>query len=94
MISSLSLMSVSLFASQSLASKSVVSTQSWRKVDFPLKIWNLFSTNQTEEVTIAPCAQGEGTIKCGVACHKNPDCGGFLYDKASGSCVMKSVNNH
>ena len=94
MISSLSLMSVSLFASQSLASKSVVSTQSWRKIDFPLKIWNLFSTNKTEEVTIAPCAQGEGPIKCGVACHKNPDCGGFLYDKASGSCAMKSVNNH
>ena len=74
MNSSLSFMTVSLFASQSMASKSVVSTQSWRKIDFPLKIWNLFSTNKTEEVTIAPCAQGEGPIKCGVACHKNPDC--------------------
>ena len=86
MISSLSLMSVSLFASQSLASKSVVSTQSWRKVDFPLKIWNLFSTNQTEEVTIAPCAQGEGTIKCGVACHKNPVWGVPLWQRFRKLC--------
>ena len=89
-----SCVTVSLFTRQSLASRSLVSTQSWRKTDFPLKVWNLFSTKNTEEVTIAPNAQREGIIDCGVACHKNPDCGGILYEKSSGSCAMKSVNNH
>ena len=89
-----SCVTVSLFTRQSLASRSLVSTQSWRKTDFPLKVWNLFSTKNTEEVTIAPNAQREGIIDCGVACHRNPDCGGILYDKTTGSCEMKLVNNH
>ena len=79
---------VSSFASQSY---NTVSGQSWRKVDFPLQVWNLFSYDQTEEVSIVPNALKSGTIECGLACHKNPNCGGFLFDKASGSCSMKHV---
>ena len=79
---------VSSFASQS---SNTVSGQSWKKIDFPLQVWNLFSSDQTEEVTIVSNALSSGTIRCGVACQINPDCGGFLFDKASGSCSMKHV---
>lgn len=75
----------SLFASHD-------SVQSWRKIDFPLKVWNLFSSKKTEEVTFVTHALSTGNIECGVECHKNHECGGFLYDKTSGSCSMKLVN--
>ena len=65
--------------------------QNWQKIDFPLRVWNLFSSKKTEEVTIVTHAQSTGNIECGVACHKNPECGGFFYDKTSGSCSMKLV---
>ena len=76
---------------KSPSSGSLVSVQSWRKIDFPLKVWNLFSSKKTEEVTIVSPALSTGNIECGVACHRNPECGGFIYDKTSGSCSMKSV---
>ena len=84
----------SLFASHEIKDGSLVSVQSWRKIDFPLKVWNLFSSKKTEEVTIVTDKQSTGNIECGVACHKNPECGGFLYDKTSGSCSMKLVKKH
>ena len=84
----LSCLTVSSFASQS---SHTVSGQSYRKIDFPLEVWNLLSSDQTEEVTIVSNALSSGTIRCGVACHMNHDCGGFLYDKVSGSCSMKQA---
>ena len=83
-----SCLTVSSFAS---LSSNTVSGQNYRKIDFPLQVWNLFSSDKTEEVTIVPDALNSGTIECGVACHINPDCGGFLFDKSSGSCSMKQV---
>ena len=82
----LSCLPLSSFASQNSNS---MSGQDYRRIDFPLQVWNLISSWKTEEVTIAPDAENSGTIECGVACHINPDCGGFLYDKTSGSCSMK-----
>ena len=82
----LSCLPMSSFASQSSNS---MSGQSYRRIDFPLQVWNLISSKKTEEVTIAPDALNSGTIECGVACHINPDCGGFLFVKTSGSCTMK-----
>ena len=79
---------LTLSASQSSNS---VSIQSYRKIDFQVQVWNLFSSDKTEEVTIVPHALNSGTIECGVACHKDPECGGFLYDKTAGSCTMKLV---
>ena len=79
---------VSSFASQS---HNTVSGQSYRKIDFPLQVWNNFSSDQTEEVSFG---LNSGTIECGLACHKNANCGGFLFDKASGSCFMKHVNKY
>ena len=81
-----SCLTMSSFAS---LSSNTVSGQNYRKIDFPLQVWNLFSSDKTEEVTIVPDALNSGTIECGVACHINPDCGGFLFDKTSGSCTMK-----
>ena len=86
----------SLFASRVMtdeipSSASLVSVQSWRKIDFPSKVWNQFSSNKTEEVTIITDALSTGNIQCGIACHKNHECGGFIYDKSSGSCSMKLV---
>ena len=82
------------YESPSSSSGSLVNAQSWQKVDFPLTVWNLFSSKKTEEVTIVTDKQSTGNIECGVACHKNPECGGFLYDKTSGSCSMKLVKKH
>ena len=86
----LSCLTVSSFASQSSSS---MTGQSYRKVNFPLQVWNLISSRKTEEVTIAPNSQKEGIIECGVACQIKSDCGGFLYDKTSGGCTMKSVKS-
>ena len=88
----LSCLLMSSFASQS--PYSISSGQSYRRINFPLQVWNLFPSNKTEEVTIAPDALNSGTIECGVACQIKADCGGFLYDKTSGSCSMKSVQKH
>ena len=74
-------------------SGSLVSVQSYRKIDIPLNVWNLFSSRETEEVTILSDTNSSGIIQCGVACQKNSKCGGFLYDKASRSCSMKLVKN-
>ncbi len=85
----LSCLTVSSFASQS---SHIVSGQSYQKIDFPLQVWNLFSSKKTEMVTIfVPDALNSGTAECGVACDMNHDCGGFLYDKVSGSCSMKQA---
>ena len=86
----LSCLTVSSFASQSSNS---MTGQSYRKINFPLQIWNLISSSKSEEVTIAPNAQSRGIIECGVTCQIKSDCGGFLYDKTSGSCTMKSVKS-
>ena len=86
----LSCLTVSSFASQSSNS---MTGQSYRKINFPLQIWNLISSSKSEEVTIAPNAQRRGITQCGVTCQKKSDCGGFLYDKTSGSCTMKSVKS-
>lgn len=86
----LSCLTVSSFASQSSNS---MTGQSYRKVNFPLQVWNLISSSKTEEVTIAQNSQKEGIIECGVACQIKSDCGGFLYDKTSGGCTMKSVKS-
>ena len=67
--------------------------KSYRKINFPLQVWNLISSSKTEEVSIAPNSQQEGIMECGVACNIKSDCGGFLYDKTSGECTMKSVKN-
>ena len=86
----LSCLTVSSFASQSSNS---MTGQSYRKVNFPLQVWNLISSSKTEEVTIALNSQKEGIIECGVTCQIKSDCGGFLYDKTSGGCTMKSVKS-
>ena len=86
-----SCITVPSFATQGLQDESKVSVQSYRKVDVPLDNWNLFSSNKTEELTIVTKAPSSGIIKCGIACHKNNKCGGFLYDKTSGRCLMKLV---
>ena len=78
------------FASQSSNS---MTGQSYRKINFPLQVWNLISSSKTEEVSIAPNSQQKGIMECGVACNIKSDCGGFLYDKTSGECTMKSVKN-
>ena len=78
------------FASQSSNS---MTGQSYRKINFPLQVWNLVSSSKTEEVSIAPNSLKEGIMECGVACNIKSDCGGFLYDKTSGGCTMKSVKN-
>ena len=85
-------MTVPSFATQELQDESKFSIQSYRKVDVPLDNWNLFSSKKTEELTIVTDAPSSGNIKCGVACHKNNKCGGFLYNKTSGRCFMKLVN--
>ena len=84
----LSCLIVTSFASQSSSS---ISTQSYRKINFPLKVWNLFSSSKTEEVTIAADGLRSGIIECGVACHKKSDCGGFSYEQTSRACSMKLV---
>ena len=84
----LSCLMVYSFASQS---SNTLSGQKYRKIDFPLQVWNLLSSDKTEEVTIEPDALNSGTVECGVACHMNHDCGGFVFDKKSGSCSMKQV---
>ena len=84
----LSCLIVFSFASQS---SNTISGQSYRRIDFPLQVWNLFSSEKTEELKIVPDALNSGAVECGVACHMNHDCGGFVYDKASGSCSMKQV---
>ena len=81
---------VSSFASPSL---NRVTGQNYRKFDFPLEVWNRLSSDKTEGVTIVSDRISSGTIRCGVSCQNNPECGGFLYDKTSGSCTMKSVKN-
>ena len=86
----LSCLTVSSFATQS---SNAVSSQSYRKIDFPLQVWNLFSPDKTEGVTIISNSLSSGSIRCGVACQQDPECGGFLFDKTSGSCTMKSVKN-
>ena len=78
------------FASQSSNS---MTGQSYRKINFPLQVWNQISSSKTEEVSIAPNSQQEGIMECGVACNIKSDCGGFHYDKTSGGCTMKSVKN-
>ena len=87
----LSCLIVTSFASHSSSSISTFSTQSYRKINFPLKVWNLFSSSKTEEVTIAADGLRSGIIECGVACHTNSDCGGFSYDQTSRACSMKLV---
>ena len=84
----LSCLIVTSFASQSSSS---ISSQSYRKINFPLKVWNLFSSSKTEEVTIAADGLRSGIIECGVACHTKSDCGGFFYDQTSRACSMKLV---
>ena len=84
----LSCLSLSSSASQS---SNTVSVQSYRKIDLQVQVWNLFVSDKTEEGTIVHHAPNSGTIECGVACHKDPECGGFLYDKTAGSCTMKLV---
>ena len=81
---------LSLSSSTSQASNTV-SVQSYQKIDLQVQVWNLFSSDKTEEVTIVPRALNSGTMECGLACHKDQECGGFLYDKSSGSCTMKLV---
>ena len=85
-------MSVPSFAINGLQDESKVSGQSYRKVDVPLDNWNAFSLDKTKEITIVTDSPRSGIIECGVACHINSKCGGFLYDKTSGKCVMKLVN--
>ena len=84
----LSCLIVYSFASQS---SNTNSGQKFRKIDFPLQVWNLLSSDKTEEVTIEPDELNSGTIECGVACHMNHDCGGFVYDKKTGSCFLKQA---
>ena len=81
---------MSSFASQA---SNTVSGQSYRKIDFPLQVWNLFSSDKTEGVTIISNSLSSGSIRCGVACQIDPECGGFLFDNTSGSCTTKSVKN-
>ena len=87
-------LTVTSFASPSSSSINSISTQSYQKINFPLKVWNLFSSSKTEEVTIA-AADGprSGIIECGVACHTNSDCGGFLYEQTTRICSMKLVKH-
>ena len=80
---------VSSFASPSL---NRVTGQNYRKIDLPLEVWNRLSSDKTEGVAIVSERISSGTIRCGVSCQNNRECGGFLYDKTSGSCTMKSVN--
>ena len=87
----LSCLIVTSLASHSSSSISTFSTQSYRKINFPLKVWNLFSSSKTEEVTIAADGLRSGIIECGVACLTNSDCGGFFYDQTSRACSMKLV---
>ena len=84
----LSCLTMSSFAS---LSSNTVSVQSYRKIDFPPHVWNLFFSDKTERLTIVSDALSSGTIRCGVSCQKDPECGGFLYEKKSGICTMKSV---
>ena len=84
----LSCLIVFSFASQS---SNTISGQSYRRIDFPLQVWDLFSSEKTEEWKIVPDALNSGTVECGVACHMNHDCGGFVFDKASEICSMKQV---
>ena len=74
-----------------LSHETSVSTQSYRRIDFSHRIWNLISSQNTEEVSIAKNTPNLGIVECGVACHKKSECGGILYDNSSRSCVMKSV---
>ena len=82
-----------IFAShqEHLSQETSVSTQSYRRIDFSHRIWNLISSQNTEEVSIAKNTPNLGIVECGLACHKKSDCGGILYDNSSRSCVMKSV---
>ena len=82
-----------IFAShqEHLSQETSVSTQSYRRIDFSHRIWNLISSQNTEEVSIAKNTPNLGIVECGVACHKKSECGGILYDNSSRSCVMKSV---
>ena len=68
-----------------------VQAQNYRKIDFPLNVWNQISSEKTEEVTIVNDKLNSGTIECGVACQIKSECGGFVYNKTSGSCSMKWV---
>ena len=65
------------------------SALNFNKVDLPLSVWS--SIANSEEVTIARRGLSSGLVECGLACHQNSKCGGFLYDKDTGSCEMKMV---
>ena len=85
---------VEAFADQDSSSPTTetVKGQSYRRINFTFNIWNLISSKKTENVTIVNDGLDSGTIECGVACHVKSECGGFVYDKKSGSCSMKRVN--
>ena len=68
-----------------------INGQGYQKIRFSMKVWNRFSSKNTEELIIND-ALNSGIIECGLACHIKAKCGGFHFDQTSGSCFMKKAS--